>query len=99
MYRVKHCIAPKILCELFYKANALYNLRQDVSFCSYNVKTVLYGTEMLPYLGRKTWNLVPFDIRYCATEQMFCQKIKEWKPDRCPCRLRKIYVPNLWFID
>ena len=30
MYRVKHCIAPKILCELFHEANVPYNLRQTV---------------------------------------------------------------------
>ena len=43
MYRVKHRIAPKIMCELFNEANVPYNLRQEVSFRSYNVKTVLYG--------------------------------------------------------
>ena len=53
MYRVKHRIAPKIICELFNEANVPYNLRQDVSFRSYNVKTVLYGTETLSYLGPK----------------------------------------------
>ena len=99
MYRVKHRIAPKLMCELFNEANVPYNLRQDVTFRSYNVKTVLYGTETLSYLGPKIWNLVPFDIRDCATEQIFLQKIKKWKPDRCPCRLCKIYIPNLGFID
>ena len=74
------------MCELFNEANVPYDLHQDVS-CSYNVKTVLYGTETLSYLGPKIWNLVPSDIRDCATEQIFRQKIKKWKPDRCPCRL------------
>ena len=49
---------------------------KDVSFRSYDVKTVLYGTETLSYLGPKIWNLVPSDIRDCATEPIFCQKIK-----------------------
>ena len=71
MYRVKHRIAPKIICELFNEANVPYNLRQDVSFRSYNVKTVLYGTETLSYLGPKFWNLVPCDIRDCGTEPIF----------------------------
>ena len=47
VYRVKHRIAPKIMYELFNEPNFPYNLRQDVSFRSYNVKTVLYGTETL----------------------------------------------------
>ena len=53
VYRVKHRIAPKIIFELFNEANVPYNLRQDVNFGSYNVKTVLYGTETLSYLGPK----------------------------------------------
>ena len=76
MYRVKYRRAPKIMCELFYEANGQYNLRQDVSFRSY-VKTVLYGSETLSYLGLKIWNLVHFDIRDCATEQIFRQKTKK----------------------
>ena len=99
MYRVKHRIAPKIICELFNEANVPYNLRQDVSFRSYNVKTVLFGTETLSYLEPKIWNLVPSDIRDCATEPISHQKIKKWKPGRCPCRLCKVCIPNLGFID
>ena len=64
MYKVKHRISPKTMCELFNEANAPYNLSQDVSFRSCNVKTALYGTETLSYLGPKIWNLIPFDIRY-----------------------------------
>ena len=72
---------------------------KDVSFRSYNVKTVLYGTETLSYFGPKNWNLVSSDNRDCATEQIFCQKIVKWKSDKCPCRLCKIYIPNLGHID
>ena len=70
MFRVKHRIAPKIMCELFNEANVPNNLRQEVSFRSYNVKTALYGTEKLSYLGLKIWNLVSSDIRYYATERI-----------------------------
>ena len=99
MYRVKHRIAPKIIWELFNETNVPYNLRQDVSFRSYNVKTVLYSTKTLSYLRPKIWNLVPSNIRDCATEPIFHQKIKKWKPDRCPCRLCKVFISNLGFID
>ena len=100
MYRVKHRITPKIMSELFNQGNIPCNLRQDVSFRSYNIKTVLYGTETLSYLAPKIWNLVPSDIRDCATEPIFRQMIKKWKPDRCPCsRLCKVYISNLGFID
>ena len=71
--------------ELFNEINVPYNLRQDVSFHSYNIKTVLYGTET-SYLGPKIRSLVSFDITDCTTEHIFCQKIKKRKLDRCPCR-------------
>ena len=90
---------PKIMCELFNETNVPYNLHQDVSFRSYNVETVLHGREMLSYLGPKTWDLVPFDIRDWVAEKMFCQKIEKRKPDRCICRLWKMYIPNLKFIS
>ena len=44
------------MCELFNEANVPYNLHQDVSSRSYNVKTVLYSTETFSYLGPKIWN-------------------------------------------
>ena len=87
------------MCELFNEANVPYNLFQDVSFRSYNVKTVLYGTKILAHLGSKIWNLVYFDFKDCAAEQIFRQKIKKWKPDGFPFRPCKIYIPNLGFID
>ena len=99
MYKVKNRIAPKIMCELFNEVNVPYNPRQGGRFHSYNVKTVLYGTDTLSYLGPKIWNLVPFDIRDSVTEQISRQKIKKYEPDRYPCRLCKIYVPNLGFIN
>ena len=53
MYRVKHRIATKIMCELFNEANNPYNLLQGVSCRSCNVKAVLYGTDTLSYVGPK----------------------------------------------
>ena len=51
--------------------------------------------ETLSYLGPKSLSLVAFDIRDYTTKQFFRQKIKKWKPDRCPCRLCKKYITNL----
>ena len=42
MYKVKHRIAPKIMYKLFNEANVLYNLHKNVSFRSYNIKTVIW---------------------------------------------------------
>ena len=47
MYKVKHRIAPKIICELFNEANVPYNLHQNVSFRSYNIKTVIWYRDVV----------------------------------------------------
>ena len=75
MYRVKHRIAPKTMCELFNEANVPNNLRQDVSFRSYNVKTVLYGTETLSYIGPKIGNWFVF-IFFCNVYTQSKNKLK-----------------------
>ena len=54
---------------------------------------MLYVTETLTYLGPKSRNLVPFDIRDYVTEKIFHQKIKKWKPGRC----REFLTNKLWF--
>ena len=97
MYRVHFRIAPKIICELFNETKVPYNLSEDVSFRSYNAKPVLYGTETLSYVRPKIWNLVPFDIGDCVTEQIFVKILKKWKPDRCPYMLCKTNILNLGF--
>ena len=77
MHRVHFRIAPKIISELFNETKIPSNLSEDVSFCSYNAKPVLYGTGTLSYVRPKIWNLVPFDIGDCVTEQIFRQNIKK----------------------
>ena len=67
-FTVNHRIAPK---TIFNETNVPYNIHQDVGFCSYNVKSMLYVTATFSYLGPKIWNLVPFNIRNCVTEQIF----------------------------
>ena len=63
MHRFKHNIAPKLMGKLFNETNVPYTQSQGGSFCSYNVKTVLYDTETLSYLELIILILVPFKIK------------------------------------
>ena len=49
MYRVKHHIAPKLMCQLFNEISVSYN-QSFWLLCLYNVKTVVYDTKTLSYL-------------------------------------------------
>ena len=67
------------MSELISQMNLSDNLCKETKFCSYNVKTVHYGIEMLSYLEPKIWNLVPPEIRNSETLNIF--RKKKWKPD------------------
>ena len=47
----------------FKKGSVQYNLRHTPEFSVPNVKSLFLGTESLPYLGRKIWDLVPKELK------------------------------------
>ena len=49
------------------------------------VKTVYKGFNSLRYFGPIIWDLVPTEIKYCDSLENFTTKIRQWKPDSCPC--------------
>ena len=75
----------------------LYNTRD--LFVTHNVRTEHYGKSTLSYLGQKVWNIIPNEIKSAATLIVFKQKIRSWKPDKCPCKLCKTYIAGVGIID
>ena len=68
-------------------------------FVNQNVRTEYYGKATLSYLGPKFWNILPNEIKSAASLNIFKQKIRRWKPDKCPCKLCKTYIAGVGFID
>ena len=79
------------------KANR-YELRNKRSWETYNVRTVIYGTETIRNRGPKTWDHVPTEIKELNSLLEFKERIKMWKPKGCTCRLCKSYINNLGFL-
>ena len=63
------------------------------------VKTVLKGQNSLKYLGSLIWNSVPYEIKNLDNLEAFKNKIKNWKPENCPCRLCKTFFPGVGFVQ
>ena len=61
--------------------------------------TVKYGTESLRYLGPKIWDIVPNSLKESSSLRNFKVEIKKWIPHGCPCKLCKIFIPDLGYID
>ena len=67
-------------------------------FKTRNVRTVSYGLNTLAHLGPKIWELVPQNIKDEISLKMFTQKIRKWRPDKCPCKLCKLYIKDLGYL-
>ena len=97
MYKIKHNLSPSPVQELFRNQGKL-NLRQNNEWVIPKVKTENYGKETIRYRGPLTWNLVPNELKNCKSLSTFKEKIKEWKPKGCKCRLCKVYIQDLGYI-
>ena len=99
MYKVKNNLSPSFMKSVFPDSNNSYDLRNKPEFNTSNIRTVYYGTETITFRGPKTWSMVPENIKGAKSLSEFKAKIKVWEPVGCTCRLCKIYVQNLGFID
>ena len=47
MYKIKNNLSPSIVTDLFTRHTATYNLRQNKTWEASNIRTVLYGKDIL----------------------------------------------------
>ena len=98
LYKVTKGWAPDIM-------NVVFPLKESRNYCTNfpfktrNIRTVTYGSETLSFLGPKIWSLIPSHIKSANTLDEFKNKIKNWKPENCPCKLCKIYISGVGFIN
>ena len=46
-----------------------------------------------------SWSIIPDDFKLSNNLLEFKTKIRKWKAEKCPCRLCKIYIPGVGFIE
>ena len=98
IYKIKQGIAPGIIKNLFPERKVGYNLRNDSTFQTHNVKTVKYGTETISFQGPKIWKILPDNIKNAKSLDEFKCKIKTWVPWQCACRICKTFIIDLGFL-
>ena len=97
--KVLHGFSPPILNDIFVPFSRPYNFRRNDTLQRRRVNSVRHGTESISFLGPKIWDLVPSDIKLSQSLSIFKRKIKKWVPLQCPCRLCKIYLQHVGFIQ
>ena len=55
IFKIKNNMAPEILSEIFQNRISSYNLQKNSSFYVRKIHSVYHGTELLSFLGPKTW--------------------------------------------
>ena len=56
-------------------------------------------TESISNLGPKIWDLVPSNLKEISDSHKYEKAIKQWKPEDCPCRLCKVFVQIVGFLE
>ena len=97
LYKVWYGLSPKIM-NMVFPLNTSSRYPGENNFMTRNIKKVSHGTETLSHLGPKIWSLVPADMKKFSLS-IFTKKIRKWKPKACPCRLCKVYVKDLGFVN
>ena len=95
LYKVAYGISPKIMRLVFPTRPEIKYPWENIFI---NVRTVTWGTESLSHLGPRIWSIIPLKLKKFSSLQKFNSSIREWKPSKCPRRLRKIYIANVGFV-
>ena len=103
MYQVKHKMCPQPVQDIFVHnshATELRSSEKDVleDLVLPKARTVNYGIEPLRFRGPVIWNLIPDEIKMSKSLESFKDKIVNWKPQGCECRLCKEYIPGLGYL-
>ena len=100
MHKLINDNGPALLNEIFMKKDDHYiRTLRSKDFLLPQANTVHYGHDSLKYFGPKIWGIIPNEIKSIKDAEQFKIKLKTWVPSECPCRLCKIYVNGVGYIN
>jgi len=97
LYKVINGQSPDIMLQVFQLKGSTRYPSESV-FKTRNIRTTNYGTNTLSHLGPKIWSIIPQEIKKEKSLNSFTNKIRDWRPDKCPCNMCKEYIKGLGFI-
>ena len=98
MYKTKNGLNPSFMQEIIRENATHYNLRNNNEFTQPRVRSVINGTESVRFKGPQLWQTLPPTIRNSETLFRFKKEIKNWYGENCPCKLCRIFIPNLGYL-
>ena len=81
------------------RTNNQHNLLNRPGFITPQVNSVIHGTESISCRGPKIWDIVPEKFKNKESLNSFKESIKMRVSTNCPCRLCKVYLDAVGFIN
>ena len=88
---MKNNLNPPIIDNMFERRNNTYNLRNFQEFATKRKRTLNYRSPQL-------WSILPEKLRQINSLVQFKESFRKWVCIDCPCRLCKLYLPNIGFL-
>ena len=100
MYKTKHKLGPEVILNNIFvlNENGRGGLRSNSDFLRPGINSVHFGEDSLQYFGSVIWDKIPIEIKNSVSLSSFKNKIRNWSPDECPCRLCRNYFYRLGYI-
>ena len=98
IFKVKMKLAAEIMNEVFGFIECRYPLRNELRFILRKIRTVRYWIETAAF-GSRMWSNMPSGLKESTSLNEFKKKIKTWKPEDCPCKLFKIYIQRIGYLQ
>ena len=98
-YKISNKFSMSLTKDIFPIKRNPYNLRQTFQFSRPPIITVYHWTESISKLGPKIWDLVPSNLKDITELDKFQKVIKQRKTEECPCKLWKVFVQNVDFLE
>ena len=75
----------------------LYALRNELKLKSRKIHSVSYGIETASFVGARAWNSLARDLKESKSLELFKSKIKNWIPEKWPCKICKPYLQQIGY--
>ena len=98
IYKIKNNLNPPVMDFIFERRNNTYNLRNFQEFAMKRKRTVKMGLETLKYRSPQLWSILPENLKQINSPVQLKESIRKWDCIDCPCRLCKLYLPNIGFL-
>ena len=98
IYKTKNKMNPPIMEFMFERGNNTYNLRNFQEFPMKRKRTIKMGLAILNYKSLQLWSISPENLRQMNWQRKFKENVRKWECVDGPCRLCKLYLPNIRFL-